>query len=120
MKQYNCELTEEEISTILAALHFYQESGLGKHGIQPKGIRKIATNGGKYTPLDDEGIRRIFVKLNQDSFWLNPEDEWPDRARCDDCDLQADFEEFLPTDGRTHLICPECGSSNCFDVDDVQ
>lgn len=117
MKQFNCDLAENEITTILAALRFYQKFALGENHNQPGWVRKIATNGGKYASLNNEGIKRICEKLNLGDFLLESQEEWPDHARCEHCGLQTDFEEFVPTDGQTHLICPECGSSNCFEVD---
>jgi hypothetical protein len=117
MKQFQSDLAEVEIATILAALRFYQESGLGERRKQPTWIREIASNGGTIAPLDKKGIERLCAKLNITGRFLVCEEESPDHARCEDCGLQGDFEEFVPTDGRTHLLCPKCSSSNCFEVD---
>lgn len=100
--------------------YFYLESGLGQQGCHPRWIREIATNGGKQSPLDSQGIQRIMAKLNQGDFAINSSKEWPDHARCEECGLQDAFEEFVPTDGRSHLICPKCGSSNCFEINAVK
>jgi hypothetical protein len=116
MKQFQYDFAEVEITTILAALRFYQESGLGERRKQPMWIRKIASNGGTIASLDNKGIERLCAKLNLTDQFRESEEEWPDQVRCEDCGLQDDFEEFVPTDGRTHLLCPQCDSSHCFEV----
>jgi Zn finger protein HypA/HybF involved in hydrogenase expression len=117
MKHFQSDLAEDEIATILAALRFYQESSLGERRKQPTWIREIASNGGTFAPLDKNRIQRLCAKLNLTGQFLEAEEESPEHARCEDCGLQADFEEFVPTDGQTHLLCPKCSSSNCFEVD---
>lgn len=48
-----------------------------------------------------------------------PTPEWG-IAHCQDCDKIDSEEEFTPTDGRAHLVCPGCGGSNCFMQDEDQ
>lgn len=39
---------------------------------------------------------------------------------CQDCGHEGDREDFNPTDGQPDaLSCPECGSPECFPVDDT-
>ena len=58
------QLDNDEISTILAALRFYQQNGLGDPANRPLDIHDIATNGEQETSLDDDGIDRLCEKLN--------------------------------------------------------
>lgn len=53
------ELNSQELATVLAALRFWQRKG-------PTTIEwDIATNGGKFLPLDDNEIDDLCEKLNQ-------------------------------------------------------
>jgi hypothetical protein len=53
-----------EIATILAALRYYQQQGMGDPDNRSDDIHDIATNGDQETSLDDEGIDELCEKLN--------------------------------------------------------
>jgi hypothetical protein len=53
----------QEIATIIAALRFYQENGLGFPGNRSNDIHEIATDGGTVTSLDEEGIDELVDKI---------------------------------------------------------
>ncbi len=57
------ELNLSELSTILAALRFYQWNGQGDPFKRSDAIHDIATNGDCIS-LDDEGIDRLCEDLN--------------------------------------------------------
>lgn len=58
-------LTFEELSTILAALRFYQENGQGDPANRSDDIHDIATDGGEITSLDDAGIDVLCERINR-------------------------------------------------------
>lgn len=58
-------LDHSELSTVLAALRFYQSRGLGEPANRPGDIHEIATDGGTVmASLDDEGIDSLCERLN--------------------------------------------------------
>jgi hypothetical protein len=59
------ELDDAEQATVLAALRFYQERGMGEPHNRSDAIHEIATNGGDImSSLDDEGIDALCEKIN--------------------------------------------------------
>ena len=54
----------QEISTILAALRFYQDSGMGEPLNRSEPIHEIATNGGECISLDEVAIDALCEKIN--------------------------------------------------------
>ena len=56
------DLAEE--STILAALRFYQQAGMGNSVNRSPAIDEIATNSGTYVALDDAGIDELCENIN--------------------------------------------------------
>lgn len=57
-------IESDELATILAALRFYQEKGMGNPDNRSDEIHDIATNGDEVTSLDDDGIDALCEKLN--------------------------------------------------------
>lgn len=57
-------LNQTERATILAALRFYQESGMGDPTNRSEEIHAIATNNDELTSLDDEGIDDLCERIN--------------------------------------------------------
>lgn len=55
---------QADLATILAALRFYQERGLGDPGNRSDEIHEIATDGGGVISLDDNGIDDLCERLN--------------------------------------------------------
>lgn len=53
-----------DLNTILAALRYYQESGMGEAGNRSDAIHDIATDNGNDTSLDNEGIDALCEALN--------------------------------------------------------
>lgn len=60
----NVEVTPQEFNTILAALRYYQEKGMGVPLMRTNDIHDIATNGGSETSLDTEGIDVLCERIN--------------------------------------------------------
>jgi hypothetical protein len=66
VKQYNLvelDMTAK-VSTILAALRWYQKEGMGDAAERPAEINDIATDGGSLVPLDSNGIDALCERLN--------------------------------------------------------
>ena len=63
-------ISDRELGTILAALRFYQGAGLSSL-MPPKAsnrwLRNIATNGGKYVPMNITDIDALCERLNTGS-----------------------------------------------------
>jgi hypothetical protein len=57
-------LNQSERATILAALRFYQESGMGDPTNRSEEIHAIATNNDELTSLDDDGIDDLCTRIN--------------------------------------------------------
>lgn len=57
-------LTGQEHATVLAALRFYQEKGMGESSNRSEAIHWIATNEGKVRSLDAAGIDALCEKIN--------------------------------------------------------
>ena len=57
-------ITKSELATVLGALRYYQESGLGDPSNRSYEIHRIATDYGECIPLDDAGIDELCEKLN--------------------------------------------------------
>lgn len=57
-------LEEQGLSTILAALRYYQEKGMGEPENRSDRIHQVATNGDTVISLDDEGIDELCASLN--------------------------------------------------------
>lgn len=61
---------DQEFHTIIAALRYYQEQGLGNPANRPDEIHALATNAhavweeGDVTSLDDEGIDALVERIN--------------------------------------------------------
>ena len=53
-----------ELSTILAALRYYQQEGLGDPDNRPEAIHDIATDGGENISLDAHGIDTLCERIN--------------------------------------------------------
>lgn len=53
-----------EHATILAALRYYQQQGMGDPDNRSDDIHDIATNGDQETSLDEDGIDDLCEKLN--------------------------------------------------------
>ena len=51
-------------STIMAALRYYQEKGMGNPDNRSDWIHDLSTNGGDVTSLDDEGIDKLCEGIN--------------------------------------------------------
>lgn len=59
------QLNHRELSTVLAALRYYQQQGLGDPENRPSEIHDIATDGNTVlSSLDDEDIDRLCERLN--------------------------------------------------------
>lgn len=61
---YRIDINQEQLNTILAALRFYQESGMGEPANRPQHINDIATYGDQDGSLNDEGIDQLCEHLN--------------------------------------------------------
>lgn len=57
-------LTDEQHATVLAALRYYQQNGLGEPANRPIQIHEIATNADEVISLNDEGIDQLCEQLN--------------------------------------------------------
>ena len=57
-------MTNQELATVLAALRFYQEAGMGAPDNLPSYIHDIATDSGEVISLDGRGIDELCEKLN--------------------------------------------------------
>tara|TARA_R110000868_G_scaffold237132_9_gene491622 strand:+ start:31258 stop:31761 length:504 start_codon:yes stop_codon:yes gene_type:complete len=57
-------LTAQELATILAALRFYQQCGMGNPENRSAPIHDIATDGGTILDLDGDEIDQLCEKLN--------------------------------------------------------
>lgn len=57
-------LDEAEFATVLAALRYYQQEGMGEPCNRSDDIQAIATNDDMVTSLDDEGIDILCERLN--------------------------------------------------------
>jgi hypothetical protein len=57
-------LTGQELATILAALRYYQEQGMGDPDNRSNDIHDIATNGDNEVSLDADGIDALCERLN--------------------------------------------------------
>jgi hypothetical protein len=57
-------LTREETATILAALRFYQQKGLGDPQYRPLDIHEIASDNDDVISLDEDDIDELCEKLN--------------------------------------------------------
>lgn len=57
-------IDSQDSATILAALRFYQERGMGDPANRSDAINDIATNGGEVISLDAEGIDDLCERLN--------------------------------------------------------
>lgn len=61
-------MDRQDLATILAALRFYQQSGMGDPDNRSDEIHDIATSGGDDTSMDDEGIDDLCERLNTDFY----------------------------------------------------
>lgn len=62
------ELDHAELSTVLAALRFYEDKGLGEPYNRPEWIHEIATDGGAVmASLDSDAIDALCERLNSES-----------------------------------------------------
>ena len=60
-------LNRAELGTVLAALRFYQQSGMGDADLRSDAIHDIATEGNRITGLDAEDIDGLCQRLNTDA-----------------------------------------------------
>lgn len=75
-------LDHAELSTVLAALRFYQSRGLGEPANRPGDIHEIATGGGTVmASLDDDGIDSLCERLNVVDCEVQPPPSANDRLR---------------------------------------
>jgi len=58
------QVIEPEFHTILAALRYYQERGLGKATNRSARIEDLATNGGQVVALDAAAIDQLCERIN--------------------------------------------------------
>ena len=59
-----------DLATILAALRFYQEAGMGEPDNRSDAIHDIAADGDNVISLDDEGIDDLCERLNMGELQL--------------------------------------------------
>lgn len=65
MSNITITVDDAQHATILAALRYYQQEGLGEPCNRPVEIHEIATDGGAVmSSLDDEGIDALCEQLN--------------------------------------------------------
>lgn len=58
-------LDREELSTVLAALRYWQENGLADDPyLRSDALHEIATDGGELTSLCSNGIDRLCERIN--------------------------------------------------------
>ena len=57
-------LNHQDLCTVLAALRFYQEQGMGEPGNRSADIHDIAEDGGNQISMDDEGIDDLCDRIN--------------------------------------------------------
>jgi hypothetical protein len=57
---------EEDLHTIIAALRFWQSSGMGEPSNRDDEMQELATNGGEVTSLCDEEIDQLVMDINVD------------------------------------------------------
>jgi hypothetical protein len=57
-------LSDQRLHTILAALRFYQDKGMGNPANRSDWLHDIATNGDDVISLDEEGIDELCEYLN--------------------------------------------------------
>jgi hypothetical protein len=55
---------DQQHATILAALRWYQQCGMGEPDNRPEAIHDIATNAYETTSLDAEGIDTLCMLIN--------------------------------------------------------
>ncbi len=64
MNGITVQVTAQEFHTIIAALRFYQESGMGDPGNRSDDIHDIACNGDETVSLDAVGIDNLCERIN--------------------------------------------------------
>lgn len=65
MVTHKLELAEDELDTVLAALRYYQDRGMGEPANRPDWLQEIACpDGANSTSLDDAGIDALCEKIN--------------------------------------------------------
>ena len=57
-------INPQELNTILAALRYYQDQGMGAPINRSHDIHEIATNGGTETSLNDDDIDELCERIN--------------------------------------------------------
>lgn len=63
-KNKTYKLDGQEVATILAALRYYQEQGMGEPSNRSNAIHDIATDGDNQISMDAEGIDALCEQLN--------------------------------------------------------
>jgi glycosyltransferase A (GT-A) superfamily protein (DUF2064 family) len=58
-------LDRQELATVLAALRYYQEQGMGEPANRSDAIHEIATDGGEVVSVDADGIDTLCEKINK-------------------------------------------------------
>lgn len=67
MKSGLYQLNDAQHATVLAALRFYQQKGMGDPFNRSDDIHELATNGGEvFSSLDDAGIDELCESINHD------------------------------------------------------
>ena len=64
LNKSNCDITNAELGTLLAALRFYQQAMRPGRRALPTWALEIATNGGEFDPLESDDIDELCEKLN--------------------------------------------------------
>jgi hypothetical protein len=114
----------QEQATILAALRFYQEQGMGDPANRSDAIHDIATDGEAQISMDATGIDRLCGKVNG---WPLPADpEEPPLFQCASCSRAFLLEELTPAGSKAAQgeaakldisgECPKC-SGPCHAID---
>jgi hypothetical protein len=83
------DLTGQERNTILAALRFYQHSGMATPANRADWLHDIATNNDSDISMDDEGIDGLCEKLNFGTLPLSEDDVVTQVIRDDDVGVEA-------------------------------
>lgn len=88
------DITSQELSTILAALRYYQEENQGEPDYRSDRIHAVATDDDTETSLDTDGIDELCIKLNTSGV----HDDDSARPPTSSCDDEEEEEEELDED----------------------
>jgi len=85
MKKHRIDLDREELATVLAALRYYQDSGMGDPFNRPDWLHDIAVpDDGSDTSLDAEAIDELCERINCDNITIDLPAE-DDTDTCPEC-----------------------------------